>query len=68
MVMPAAGVEQIAAATWANRDTHHHHQYLPKFSGLAQNWEAGGDRPSVAGFIEDLKGFGDKAGDSVGDS
>ena len=26
-----------------------------------------GGRPSVAGFIEDLKEFGDKAGDSVGD-
>ena len=26
-----------------------------------------GGRSSVAGFIEDLKEFGDKAGDSVGD-
>lgn len=37
VVVPAAGFEQVAAATRANRDTHHHHQYLPKFSGLAQN-------------------------------
>ncbi|KTB57296.1 hypothetical protein AO067_16535 [Pseudomonas viridiflava ICMP 13104] len=44
-----------------------HHQYFPKFSGLAQNCEGYGGRPSVAGFIEDLKEFGDKAGDSVGD-
>lgn len=57
VIAAAAIVERVAAAAGTGGLGHGYHQYLPKFSGLAQNWDVGGCGPSVAGFIGDLKRF-----------